>query len=257
VAAQRSKSMDALYRNIKTVWPGVVIGWVGDPAHATRVSDHNPDDTAGVRAGQTDADSLQEVRALDVMFGPAFRASDAQALVRALTGAKASRLRLFYVIHDGSTWGRPAWDREDYFGDPHTTHVHISGWAGDDANGADWPQVLALGDDMGAIDKVAVRTFLTDILTAHDGQPVDRQVRDLIVGGVHSLADGRGLFSGLASAAAVEELRDSVSALVTAIAGLADQVHQLETAIGQNGNGTTGPTPAQIAEELGARLSTP
>jgi hypothetical protein len=256
MAAQRSKSIDALYRNIKAVWPGVVVGWIGDPAHATRVSGHNPDDTPGVRAELTDADTLQEVRSLDVMFGPAFDGGDARALVSALI-TPSSRARLFYVIHDEATWGRPAWTREDYDGDPHTTHVHISGWVDDDANGADWPAVLALGGAMGAIDKSAVRTFLTDILTASDGQPVDRQVRDLILGGVHSPAGGRGLFSDLAPEDTVTELQATTAALTTAIAGLADRIEQLAGLIGQPGNGTTAPTPAQIAEELGARLSTP
>src|ERR1051326_5441753 len=41
-------------------------GTIGDPAHQAEVSGHNPDDTPGVRAERSDADSKPEVRAADV-----------------------------------------------------------------------------------------------------------------------------------------------------------------------------------------------
>jgi len=145
--------MAQLDRQIKAQHPGVVIGWIGDAAHAQTVSDHNPDDTPGVRAAQTDSDSLQEVRALDVMRGPAFSVRDADQLVRDLVSIPAHRARLDYVIWNRQFIGRDThWTIQPYHGnDPHTNHVHVSGWAGDDANTAPW----AIGGDMSTAEVLA------------------------------------------------------------------------------------------------------
>ncbi len=140
--AVRSASMDALRRNALAVWPGMVIGWIGDLAHQATVSGHNPDDTPGVRAELADADSLAEVRALDFMLGPHFDEMDAWLLVDALLEARS---RLYYVIWGQSIWHRSnGWVRHNYDGTAHDNHVHVSGWAEDDANGANWPTVLEI-----------------------------------------------------------------------------------------------------------------
>lgn len=249
--AVRSRSIDALYRNIKAVWPGVVIGWIGDPAHAQTVSDHNPDDTAGVRAAQTDPDTMQEVRALDVMLGSAFTRADADGLVLKLTGDPATRARLYYVIWYDRIWHRAdGWLSKPYQGtNRHTTHVHISGWAGDDGNGADWPNVLVIGGG-GAVFTIE-ELLSTRIASGGLGVPAPGwEIRDWLKKG----EDAR---------QAVERLAKTTEALVDAIAGIANRVESLKAAIdelndrisqGQAGNG---PTAAQIAEEFGTRLSTP
>lgn len=134
-------NMDKLRDQIADRWPGVVIGTIGDLAHAAGTSGHNPDDTAGVKAELSDGDSLQEVRALDPMISSHFTAADAAELVRILTTVPACRARLYYVIYNRRICSRShGWVWRPYTGsDPHTGHVHLSGWAADDANATPWP----------------------------------------------------------------------------------------------------------------------
>jgi len=167
VQPHRSASMNALYHNGLTVWPGMTIGWIGDLGHQGEVSGHNPDDYPRVRAELVDADSDPEVRALDFMIGTRFRVSDAVALVQALiTGV--DRFRLYYVIYNHKIYKRSTGFRaDDYTGvDPHTNHVHVSGYSTDDENGADWQSVLALGE--GYMADVFYRVQSTDV--AWNGQ---------------------------------------------------------------------------------------
>lgn len=153
MVAQRSESMDALRRNGFQVWAGMTIFWIGDEDHQDSASGHNPDDTAGVQAELSDKDSLQEVRALDFMIGPNFSSIDATRLVSALRSS-SSKPRLYYIIYRDRIYRRATgFASEHYSGTFHGDHVHVSGWNGDDSNGADWPSVLALepaggGDDM-------------------------------------------------------------------------------------------------------------
>lgn len=148
VTPHRSASVDALYRNGLTVWPGMTIFWIGDLAHQGEVSGHNPDDFPPLRAEQVDSDLDPEVRALDFMIGPAFTARDAAALVGALTTGVDKR-RVYYVIYNRKIYRKATgFVPEPYSGgDPHTNHVHFSGLAVDDANGSDWRSVLALGEE--------------------------------------------------------------------------------------------------------------
>lgn len=87
-------------------------GWIGDTAHSTRVSDHNPDYSAGgiVRAIDVDRDGIDVDRLLLSLIGSA---------------------RVSYVIWSGRIWQNPAvyqaggW--RAYTGaNGHYHHVHIS-----------------------------------------------------------------------------------------------------------------------------------
>lgn len=164
----RSESVDALYRNGFTVWPGMTIYWVGDLTHQGEVSGHNPDDYPPLQAELTDADNIPEVRALDFMIGPKFTATDAQALVTALiTGVDKGRV--YYVIYNRHIYRRATgFEPEGYSGgDPHTNHVHFSGYVADDANGSDWRSVLALGEeeeyeDMATVYKTPAGFFISN-----------------------------------------------------------------------------------------------
>jgi hypothetical protein len=82
-------------------------GWLGDAAHAARVSDHNPDGKG-------------EVHAIDVTAA----GIDVAVLLRAAIGNPA----VWYVIHDGHIWSRTyGWAKRVYTGpNPHRHHVHIS-----------------------------------------------------------------------------------------------------------------------------------
>lgn len=154
MAWRRAANMDRLRSNVLAKFPGMTIYDIGDTAHATGRSGHNPDDMVlpeGGTAELTDADTLQEVRALDFMIGPKFTSTNAAELVRALRDPR-SRSRLYYVIYNRRIYRRDGSD-SPYSGDnPHTTHVHASGWNGDDANTADWPAVLEIGNAMATLD---------------------------------------------------------------------------------------------------------
>lgn len=165
IQPHRSLSADALYRNGLTVWPGMTIFWIGDLTHQGEVSGHNPDDYPPLQAELTDPDNDPEVRALDFMIGPKFTAADAQALVRALTTGVDKR-RVYYVIYNRTIYRRATGFKPEGYsgGDPHTDHVHFSGYVADDANGSDWSSVLALGEekDMAILYKTPVGFFISN-----------------------------------------------------------------------------------------------
>lgn len=140
----RAPNMQSLTDDIKRLHPGVTIYGVGNDDHKTRVSDHNEDDTPGVRAEQSDADNIPEHRAIDVMLGEHFSKDQATDLVNRLMNDPAAKARLRYVIWYGRIWAaKNGWGSDVYGGsDKHTGHVHISGLASDDANDAPWPTVF-------------------------------------------------------------------------------------------------------------------
>jgi hypothetical protein len=138
--------MQKLTDELKLIYPGVTIYGIGDDAHKTRISDHNEDDTAGVRAEQSDADTIPEHRAIDVMLGPHFNRGDAMDLVSDLT-LPANRPRLQYVIFDGYKYTRANnYVKEKYDGeDRHEGHVHVSGRAANDDDTTPWLPASAGG----------------------------------------------------------------------------------------------------------------
>lgn len=139
----RAKNMQALTEAIQICYPGVVIYGIGDEKHKQEVSGHNEDDTPGVKAELSDSDNVKEHRAIDVMHGSAFTDAQATALVARIVADSDSLKRLYYIIHDHKIWSRSnGWNVEPYSGsDPHTNHVHFSGWAADDENYSGWAAV--------------------------------------------------------------------------------------------------------------------
>lgn len=160
----RARNMQALTDSTARRHPGVVIYGKGDAAHALRYSDHNEDDTPGSLAAQSDADTVPEHRAIDIMLGSAFTATQARQFVDGLLGDPAALRRLKYIIFDGSIWSRSnGWARADYTGDDqHTDHVHVSGDAADDENAATWP----------AVDKGGITMFLAECKVGDSGPHV-------------------------------------------------------------------------------------
>lgn len=138
--------------NIKSrpQYGSMVIYTIGDDLHRLRTSSHNPDDTVGSLSEYSDADTIAEVRALDLMVG-SISMANMNALVEAL---RKSGGRLSYIIFNGSIYRqRNGFAREVFTGaDQHTDHIHLSGDPDDDENSADWPAVLALGSAGGGND---------------------------------------------------------------------------------------------------------
>lgn len=136
----RAKNIQTLTDQLKAKFKGVTIYGIGDAAHKLRISDHNEDDTPGVRAEQSDSDNIPEHRAIDVMVGPSFTRTDAVELVGELVNNSSNQKRLHYVIWDGGIWSQKTnWVRHDYDGEnKHRDHPHVSGLASDDDNTTPW-----------------------------------------------------------------------------------------------------------------------
>jgi hypothetical protein len=103
-------------------------GSVGDPAHASTTSDHNPDETGKVPI--RDADTVNEVHAIDVdedlrTAGLSMEGVVQFLLARCRSGAE-NRLR--YIIFNRRIWeATGGWRQEAYAGaNPHTEHAHFS-----------------------------------------------------------------------------------------------------------------------------------
>ncbi len=103
-------------------------GWLGDRAHASRPSDHNPDETGATPS--EDSDRVDEVHALDVdadLRKPGWTMARAVGIIvtRHRTGTDN---RLQNVIHNGKIYSRSwAWTARAYNGpNPHRLHAHFS-----------------------------------------------------------------------------------------------------------------------------------
>jgi hypothetical protein len=94
-------------------------GWIGDPSHAARKSDHNPCWSCRGR-------SEGIVRALDIDISPDGRVKVdlRKRLLRVVVGDP----RVWYVISNGKIYSRTYGfrPRAYTYGDPHEHHVHIS-----------------------------------------------------------------------------------------------------------------------------------
>ena len=110
MAYHLAPSLAQLRLEINKRWPNrskASDGWIGDPAHSARRSDHNPNERGSVNALDTDVDGIVP----------------AQLIAAAIRHPSTA-----YVIHDGSIWSRTyGWAKRPYGGsNPHHTHVHIS-----------------------------------------------------------------------------------------------------------------------------------
>lgn len=140
------KWIDPLFSAFNQVWPNrnhAQDGTIGDAAHMTGTSGHNPDDTPGVKAERQDADNIPEVRAADVDS----RGVDMERAVQAVLHNEPLLGRLIYIIFNRRIWSKSnGWKQETYTGsDPHDTHAHFSGDPASDEDGRPWQSILNLG----------------------------------------------------------------------------------------------------------------
>ena len=103
-------------------------GAVGDAAHQTTQSDHNPDETGNVPIH--DADTINEVHAIDVdtdLRTPGLTMEKVVQFVLARCRSGAER-RLRYIIYDRRIWSASSgWTQKAYAGaNPHDKHAHFS-----------------------------------------------------------------------------------------------------------------------------------
>ncbi|MFG1800187.1 peptidoglycan-binding protein [Micromonospora carbonacea] len=130
-------------------WPGRdrrSDGWIGDQAHASGTSGHNPDETG--RAERQDADTKDEVRALDLDadVDPA-PADELFAELDRIRRTPELRRRLIYIIYRRQIASASnGWVWRPYTGSsPHTEHGHLSGHPDYDDDTTPWGVATTTG----------------------------------------------------------------------------------------------------------------
>lgn len=107
----RAPSLTSLVKEVDTLWPKrdkASDGWIGDPSHKARLSDHNPDYADG-----------GVVRAIDIDVSDI----DVQKVIAVLK--KDSRVN--YFIYNRKIYGANNFVARPYDGsNPHTKHIHVS-----------------------------------------------------------------------------------------------------------------------------------
>lgn len=123
MAWRLAKSLEQLRSQVNKASPNrskASDGTIGDAAHASRSSDHNPH----IRDG-----SMGVVTALDITHDPA-HGVDIQTLADQLVASRDPRIKYIICnrrIVSGSGQSQPAWRWRSYGGsNPHSKHVHVS-----------------------------------------------------------------------------------------------------------------------------------
>jgi len=129
-----TRGLNTVRSEFDSVWPGRdkrSDGSVGDLAHQTGSSGHNPDRTG--KAEYKDGDALDEVRAIDVDkdLVPGSSVDHMELVVQYLVKkARAGGYIPFrYLIYKGRIWARSdGWKTRTYTGaNKHPEHLHASG----------------------------------------------------------------------------------------------------------------------------------
>lgn len=141
-------ALSALIREVNARWPHrskASDGTIGDTAHSTRKSEHNPD-AKGV------------VRAVDITVA----GIDKAALLKAVIGDS----RVHYVISDRKIYSRSnRWTPAAYYGaNPHDKHVHIS-LRNRTSESADWATVDKAAADTSSwgVKRTGKRIYSTSV----------------------------------------------------------------------------------------------
>jgi len=180
MAWRSAKSLTTLREQINKLSPHrskISDGTIGDEAHSSSKSDHNPD-KSGI------------VRALDITHDPDHGISG-KALANSLL--KSRDPRISYIISDkqiASGAGGPSpWTWRAYKGaNPHTRHMHLSvvgGAKGDDAK--PWTFVLTVPPEK--VDKPTVEPKNSVLAKGTKGPDVERMQQRLIRHGAKITAD--------------------------------------------------------------------
>ena len=132
-------------------------GSIGDEAHASSSSDHNPDETG--TTPYEDADNINEVHAIDVdidLRKPGWTMQRAVQII--VTRHRQGRDdRLQNVIYNRVIWSRSwGWTAREYTGsNPHDKHAHFSSRYTTHEESSTSPWGLLEEDDMPSADEIA------------------------------------------------------------------------------------------------------
>ncbi len=114
MAWRLARSLETLRNQVNRAFPNrnkVSDGTIGDAAHASRTSDHNPWYGPGI------------VTAIDLTHDPA-RGMDCHKLADALVRNRDRRVK--YIIWNGRIWNPYGGWRGYYGSNPHNKHLHLS-----------------------------------------------------------------------------------------------------------------------------------
>lgn len=112
-------------------------GWIGDRAHAARLSDHNPD-----RNGIVHAIDIDENLGVGVLRNGRQARILADELLDYAASGVAGADRVKYVVYEnqiGSGTYRSKWWQWRPGNWGHTAHIHVSFTAAADTDGSVWP----------------------------------------------------------------------------------------------------------------------
>lgn len=200
---------------VDAAWPNrdrASDGTIADDFHSA-TSDHQPDPDGSVDAWDMDVDGVP-VEHLKAVF-------------------EAHESSLYWINNDQIARRATGWKREPYanYAGPdrnkHEKHVHWNTRQSHETSTAPWEVAMP-------INVTDVHAFLRSILEADT--PAERQVRDMIRGGIQSPAGGQGLLS---------PVRSEIAALAADVAVLREQVTAISTG---------GPAVAEIREQVADEL---
>lgn len=102
-------------------------GWIGDLAHQTGSSGHNPDESG--KGEYEDADNIDEVRAIDVDKDLRCGTVTMLKIIQKILQTPNDLKRLKYIIFNRVIWSKSnGWQPRAYTGsNPHDKHAHFSG----------------------------------------------------------------------------------------------------------------------------------
>ena len=213
-------------------------GTIGDQAHQTSASGHNPDRTG--RAEYKDGDSLDEVRAIDVDrdlvpgSGTDWMELVVQYLVRKARAGGYIPFR--YIIYKRRIWSRTdGWQTRTYTGsNAHDKHAHFSGNYTQTAD--NWTGSLGLASLRGPIGGSSMAIEDADLLKIRTHVALGIYDALWVAANGQDLPDGRLKFSGpgavglsIKNNLAKLTADPAVAGVVTALAAL-DEVDEVALA---------------------------
>lgn len=179
MAWQVAKGLEAFRDKVNRRWQNrdkKSDGTIGDTAHQSRTSGHNPDDTPGSEPSwDGDSDTLQEVRAWDMDKDLGEPGTTAQMLVDHLIKLPGLSKIIRYIIFNRKMYhSRDNFAPTPYEGDnPHTEHVHFeSAWTQEADNNTTFDFKLEEVGDMALDSADAQKVWETDgCVTMPDWHP--------------------------------------------------------------------------------------
>jgi len=232
-------SLETLRAEFNTLSPGrdkASDGTIGDPAHADRSSDHNPDETGNTP--DEDSDSVNEVHGLDVDDDLKLSNLTMEDCVQKIlkrcrkdNSDPDNEPRLKYIIFNKRIWEAPNWNQQAYTGsNPHDKHAHFSAEYDSQysQDTSPWGLIEESGDDMPSAEEIADAVWNRVMGTSSTAKrwpdtPNQKAMSYLMLAAVHAKdganADSAEVARDAELAADVDAIAADVDAIAAAIVG--------------------------------------